>query len=683
MPILNFYLNSQAYATSGPSPTFAGSPSASNPNNDPFQPSSPQPTVMRPDRPRLIAPAYRWSQLPTLVGSDSYMQAFDGTIMSNANQFAQSSPVSPSANETGAYGVPGQVKMRIKAFAYAYRVTSSETWLSLIWAEIQNILTYAQVPSNPLSSPYPYQLPYVIDWYELTSALAIAYDWLFDSWTAEQRRQIESLILWAGLSSAIHDFGLDNSTPAAWTTAPGEENCISNAGVLMGLLAMWDALPSNWASNADSAQRVFAQSLNSAQSYCANSVSSDGSWIETPSAGLAGTTAQAELAASFLAATGGTYGLMTANPNFERYGLSLMYATGNQGLFDYGDAEPTMYSASGNSMMFYATQYNHPEYMLFQRDRSDAADPWSMFWYEPTVAGQFWSVLPLDHYFDDPRDSWASMRSSWTDGQGLFVAMKSGKLTGHSAKGDLDLGDFVIDALGERWAVELGSGMLNATGYSDSEAQDSLRWLYYRKRTEGQNTILIAGENQNVGASPTCNFGSTNTVQSAKEGFDVPLDSTAFFTTDISTAYGEGCSVKRGIRLLNGRRQVLLQDDVSCNQGPIEWRMHTKATVQLDGSGFVATLTLNGHTMEIRIINPPNGACFKAEDAVRQPSDPSLPPGTIDQPNQGVTVLYISLPAGSYNLQVLFNPQWPDLAADHYVTPPFIQIDGWTLTSHG
>ncbi|KAG8918540.1 hypothetical protein FRC01_001805, partial [Tulasnella sp. 417] len=529
-----------ADTASAPSPTFVGPPSGSP--TDTFQPPSPQPTVMRPDRPRLIAPPYRWPLLTTLIASDPYLQAWDGTIVSNADQFAQLPPVSPSANETGPYDVPGEVKIRIKTFAYAYRRTSSDIWVTRTWTEILNILNYAPVPSNPLGPPYPWQLPYFIDWYELTSALAIAYDWLFEVWSAEQRQKIESMIIWAGLSSAIHDFGFDHSTPATWTTSPGQKSCVSNAGILMRLLAIWDTLSSDRAGSgiADPAQQVFAQSLSSATSYCASSVSKDRSWIETPSAGLAGATALAELAASFLAATGGTYGLMTTNPNFKRFGLFQIYASGYKGLFDYGDVEPTVYSTSGNSMMFYAVQYNKPEYMLFQRDRSDAADPWSMFWYEPTIAGQFWSGLPLDHYFDDPQDSWVSMRSSWTDPQGLFVAMKSGKLTGHSAKGDLDLGDFVIDCLGERWAVELGSGMTNATGYSDSEAQDSQRWLYYRKRTEGQNTILIGGENQNVGASPTCNFGSTNTVQGASTGFHVPLDSTAFFTTDISTAYGEG-----------------------------------------------------------------------------------------------------------------------------------------------
>ncbi|KAI0689815.1 hypothetical protein BC835DRAFT_1418207 [Cytidiella melzeri] len=31
---------------------------------DPFQPLNPSPTNVRPDRPRLIAPAYKWQALP-------------------------------------------------------------------------------------------------------------------------------------------------------------------------------------------------------------------------------------------------------------------------------------------------------------------------------------------------------------------------------------------------------------------------------------------------------------------------------------------------------------------------------------------------------------------------------------------------------------------------------------------
>ena len=75
-----------------------------------------------------------------------------------------------------------------------------------------------------------------------------------------------------------------------------------------------------------------------------------------------------------------------------------------------------------------------------------------MFWYDPQVSGDWWDSLALDHFFDNATDSWSSMRSSWTDPNGLYVAIKGGELTGHQTHGDLDVGDFVFEALGQRWA---------------------------------------------------------------------------------------------------------------------------------------------------------------------------------------------------------------------------------------
>jgi hypothetical protein len=114
-----------------------------------------------------------------------------------------------------------------------------------------------------------------------------------------------------------------------------------------------------------------------------------------------------------------------------------------------------------------------------------------MFWYEPSAVGAFWDGLALDHHFGNSLDDWAAMRSSWTDNNGLYVAMKAGNMTGHQAHGDLvsssserrvreltllcplplrqDAGDFVLDAMGQRWAGELGSGNYLSTGYFASE----------------------------------------------------------------------------------------------------------------------------------------------------------------------------------------------------------------------
>jgi len=255
--------------------------------------------------------------------------------------------------------------------------------------------------------------------------------------------------------------------------------------------------------------------------------------------------------------------------------------------------------------------------------------------------------------------------------------MKAGMNLGHQNHNDLDCGDFVLDALGTRWAGELGSGDYNAPNYFVGELQTDPRWTYYRKMTEGQNTIVINKANQNVGAAPTVQHDTSNTTQGPTTVLEVDSDSTAYFTADLTSAYSDATSVKRGIRLLNGRKQVLLQDEITASQ-EVMWRMHTNATVSVDSGGTSATLTLDGQTMKIQMLNPPSGATFSTTAAVRFPSDPTPPEP--DQENPGVTVLVIDLPAGTYTLEVLFNPQWPGSVT--YVTPPSVALDQWTLTSH-
>jgi len=112
------------------------------------------------------------------------------------------------------------------------------------------------------------------------------------------------------------------------------------------------------------------------------------------------------------------------------------------------------------------------------------------------------------------------------------------------------------------------------------------------------------------------------------------------------------------------------------------WRMHTNATVTIDSTGTNATLKLDGQTMIVQMLNAPSGAKFTTMAAVRLSTDPALPSGASDQPNPGVTVLTIELPAGQYDLQVLFNPQWAGMAASAFKTPAFVPIDSWSTTSH-
>ncbi|KAH9857976.1 chondroitin AC/alginate lyase [Lenzites betulinus] len=638
---------------------------------DSFQPVNPAPTSIRPDRPRLIAPAYKWNALPDLIKKDPYLKYWNDTIFGNATSYFGLEPVQYHLDgSSGILDNAREVKMRVKAFAYVYRMTNDPKWLDRTYAELQagNAASDAFGPAgtdkwNPM---------HFLDTAEFSAAFAIAYDWLHDAWTNDQRTQILSSMKTYGLEVGLNAF--TNASTGWWANnIDGNWNCVCNNGLTMGALAILED------DTTGLAEQLLAKTIPNALANCIWAVSSDGTWSETANYWYFGTTGLAEMTASLLSATGSDYGLLTTNPHLELTGYYHMHVTGPGSLFAYGDHGPNKFSTTANAIMFWGDMLNHPEYVLFQRDQHDAPEPNSMFWYDPSVSGAFWDGLALDRFFDNSTDQWGAMRSSWTDEDALYVAMKAGTLQGHQTHNDLDAGDFVIDALGTRWAGELGSGDYLSDGYFSNDDQDSERWLYYRKRTEGQNTILVNKQNQIVTAAPTVEHGSSGTQQGSSTVMDAPHDSTAYLTADLTSAYGKVTSLKRGIRMINGRKQVLLQDDINA-AGDIMWRMHTNATVTVSGTS--ATLTIGDQKMQMTILNPPEGVTITTGDAVRFPDDPPLPDGQVDQPNPGVTVVMINLPAGEYSLQVLFNPQWNGMSASDFVTPPSVGIDGWSLTSH-
>ncbi|EIW72775.1 heparinase II/III family protein [Tremella mesenterica] len=669
-------------------PTFLAS--SDSKESWPTDPSPPSNSSLR-DHPRLIAPAYRWQALPSLIAQDPYLKYWNDTIIANAS----SSLNDPPQNYTLDGGLTGsglldparQVKLRIKNWSYAYRMTNDTKYADRVMLELQTAAgNNSDVPWGTDNSRW--NPNHFLDLAELCNAFAIGYDWLYDHWTDDQRDAIMWSILNLGLTYGYAALTLDASASGYswWTGTPnkvnGNWNCVSNGGLTLASLAILDRDPTQLA------QKVLALTVPNAFSNCFEGPHSDGTWAETANYWYFGTTGAAEMSSALTTAYGDDRGLAASNPGFALTSLFHMYIQGPTSLFNYGDCGPNKYSTTANSLMYWGSVFNEPRYMLYQRDHYDSSEPWSMFWYDPSVSGTWWDQLAIDHHFDDPAGEWATARTDWTNLDGAYWAMKSGALTGHQTHGDLDLGDFVLDALGERWAGELGSFQYLSDGYFSKEDQDSERWLYYRKRTDGQNTIIINYQNQNVGAQPTTHWDSTGTLQGLAPTLEVDVSDTAYFWQDLTSAVNVTWS--RGIRFLNQRKQVLLQDDFE-NIGAgtdVMWRMHTNATVV--ASGNTANLTLNGKSLQMILLSGPEGATFTTMAAVRLSQDPPAPTGSpYDIENQGwvsddgVTVVAIDSQAGgTFSIQVLFNPQWDGMDSSAFVTPKSVALTDWSLTSH-
>ncbi len=376
-----------------------------------------------------------------------------------------------------------------------------------------------------------------LDVAEFCNAFAIGYDWLYDAWTDQQRTNIRTSIVNLGLRlglQALQGQGSNNwwtGTTVGSAPIGGNWNCVINGGLTMAALAIISE------DTTDVASQILALTVPNAKANCMTAVHDDGTWTETANYWYFGTTGLAEMSSALVTAYGDDQGLLQSNPAWNLTSLYHMHVQGMTSLFNYGDHGPNKFSTTANSLIYFANQFNEPRYALYQRDHYDASEPWSMFWYDPALSGAWWDGLPLDNYFANPKDEWAAMRSSWTNNDGNYIAMKSGNLQGHQTHGDLDIGDFVIDALGQRWAGELGSGQYLSTQYFLSEAQDADRWLYYRKRTEGQNTLVLDYQNQVVTANTTGTWGTTNDAQGPAPGWTAPSGSSAFFVTDMTEAY--------------------------------------------------------------------------------------------------------------------------------------------------
>jgi hypothetical protein len=274
----------------------------------------------------------------------------------------------------------------------------------------------------------------------------------------------------------------------------------------------------------------------------------------------------------------------------------------------------------------------------------DKPDIFHLLWFDSSTSVLPEAELPLDILFRGVNV--AFFRSNWRDPQAVYVGFKGGN--SKSSHSQLDLGTFVLDAEGYRWALDLGPDSYQLPGYFDFSKQ---RWTYYRNRTEGHNTLTIDGENQDSsGKAPIVAFSST--------------PRRAFAVTDLSDPYqAKVTHATRGVALLD-RRQVLVQDEVRASR-PVEiiWNFHTRAQIALAGDR--ARLTQGKARMEARILSPA-GAHFEMISA-----NPPLPQA--QQPE--VRNLIVRLPEKTREVRivVLFTPD----AKKNTSVPTVEPLESW------
>ena len=548
--------------------------------------------TLRPDHPRLIATDADFARLRELVRSDSSAAAVYAGLKHQADQMLDQPTVVHRLIGPRLLDQSRLCLDRVYTLALVYRISGEKKYLDRAVTELRAAAAFPDW--NP---------SHFLDVAEMTHAFAIGYDWLYHDLSPEDRALFRKAIAEKGLDEAIKAY----KEHKFWTTAVHNWNQVCHGGITLGALAIADE-------EHDRAEYLVKQSIGSIQLAMA-SYAPEGGWAEGPGYWQYATSYNVYFLAALDSALGTDFGLSSL-PGFEHAGEFRIYFQGPAGTFNYADAHPS--AGSAPEMFWLARRFSQPVFPwdeLRHLTSSHSPSALDLIWGQTNGRSPSAAGWPLTKMFQGINV--AFLRSDWESPGAFWIGVKGGD--NHANHSHLDLGSFVLDARGVRWALDLGSDYYNLPGYFGKQ-----RFTYYRLRTESHNTVLIDGENQDPNATAPMTM---------KNGIA---------TIDLAAAYpGKVTKFVRTVELTR-KNTVIIRDEIKAPK-PVEalWGMVTDAQVTIHHNH--ARLEKNGVALDAEILSP-KGAVF---DTV-----PTTPPLPEEDPNQGTRKLVVRLKGKAKNVVI-------------------------------
>ena len=598
--------------------------------------------------PRLMMNDSDLERIKSLYQSDAGIKSYVGDVLKKADEYCTKPKLSYELKEGARLMFTSRECMnRMYTLGFAWRYTGNEKYARK--AE-EDLLAFCSLENwtPSLAIIYPKETKYkrergenerepfsFLDVSESCHAAGIGYDWFYHYFSEEIRKKIKYGLIKNGLEEGIIAYtgiGSPSGQPAEWVSYNHNWNLVCNGGLIVGALAIAESDP-------EYARVVIPHAVKSLP-FALVTYGPDGAWPEGPSYWGYATMYAAYGLSALQSALDTEYGLTTIN-GFSETGYFPLYTSGPTGLYlNFADSPENNRMSSMPPLFWLARTFNN----RFIADRETAmiavggARTEHLMWYAD-ITGKV--VEPsLDKRFRGHVEV-AVFRSEWENPDALFVGVKAGDNTFNHSQ--LDLGTFELDALGVRWARDLGRDDYSLPGYFDfyylTKKTGGKRWSYYRNSSFGHNVPLVNNTNQDELAN----------AQFLK--FDSKPES-GFVTVDLSAAYKPSANkVTRGIAMVDKRRAVIVQDEfVLTGSCDISWGMTTDAVIYPDGS--IAVLEQEGKQLTARILSP-EGAKFSVESAEQEPPQTQ---------NKGVKRLMIHLGKQDKDVRitVLFSPHWKD-----------------------
>ncbi len=564
-----------------------------------------------PGHPRLLWPTGGEEAVRARVANDPRLRATAGAVKVCADRMLDEPPVVYRKQGRRLLHRSREALSRIIHLAFQARMTGDRRYVDRAVREMQ---AAAAMPDwNP---------SHFLDTAEMTLGLAIGYDWLHARMDVGTRSAIRAAIEEKGLGPYLKP-----GSRHGWEKGGNNWNQVCHAGMLAGALALLE-------DDAPRAAQVVARAV-AGLPHAMKVYVPDGTYPEGPGYWGYGTTFNVIAIALLESALGTDFGLAKSE-GFLRTGDYMLHTTGPSRL-PYNFSDCGTGQGSLVALHWLAGRAGRPDWLWFEqalldRDVAEVKDsggrspdrtfPLTLIW---AAAGAHSAVSATTTWFGRGQNPLAAFRTSWTNDRAAWLAAKAG--TPSASHGHMDVGSFVYEADGVRWALDLGM-----QGYHAMEArgldiwngrQGSDRWRIFRYHNRAHNTLTVDGMEQAVkGHAPMTVEGSAAAV-------------------DLGAVYaGQLAAARRRMELRPDGRAVV-SDAVrgGATNRTVRWTLVTPGVLKTDGAS-AGWLESKGRRLQINVDGPAG---------IRLASEPARGPNEFDEPNPGVHLVYfdVAVPAGA------------------------------------
>ena len=556
--------------------------------------------------PRLLFSKQEEQRVRDLFGTEPLLDSLRASLMKEAERLLsvppQEDPRQKIKNTKDILPVSREQVYRMVNLALAYRLSGDRRFAEKAEKELVHVCNY------PDWDPVHY-----LDVAEMTTAVAIGYDWLYDMLAPSTKKLVVTSIKTKALDLVVEEYETGNSD--SWAKRETNWNVVCNTGMVLGALAVEEHYP-------ELTRHIIGQAVKYIPN-CLKHFAPDGVCYEGPAYWGYTNMYLSLLLKALNDNLGQDFGLSEIQ-GVDKSVLYYMHSTSPSGkIFNFANSGSTA-PAAEPIYFYFSRAFNQPEVATFYRDvLSKTVHEGNYFrfyflsipWYD--TASSTADALPKLKVYEGINDI-VVFNGNRNIPNSLYLIAKTGDPD--MAHQQLDIGTFIVEMNGIRWTDDLGTDNYNLPGFWDYKP-DGQRWTYFRNSNFSHNTLSIDHKLQN----------------SAGTGEIDRLDDRAaqpFVTMNMSTAYaGQSRFVYRTFRMLDDTR-ILVTDSVGL-QSPsqsVQWSVITSADVECKGN--TAVLRKDGKSFSLKIASPTN-ASFTTKAAKR---------GTeAEKPIEGYTVLSASV----------------------------------------